>query len=114
MADKATVALIFTTEERDDNNYWSVGQPTRITIPETGWYSIGCSFQLASGVTAAILYITLNGAANISVVSNSGTDSLALSTNYYFSSSDYIEFYAYQDSGGSLNATNKWAWCNKI
>jgi hypothetical protein len=44
-------AVSFDTEVTDDNGYWVVGSPTRLTVPRDGWYLVTAS--VVTGASAA-------------------------------------------------------------
>ena len=59
----ATVIASWDTEVRDDEGYWSNVNPTRITIPVSGWYSVVAAIsQLTNGVDLYAVSIRKNGA----------------------------------------------------
>lgn len=107
----ATAAAIsFTTEDRDDNGYWTAGSPTRITIPNAGWYALSADVQFdhnTSGMRRA--YFRLNGSTTFGVASTDGISTTGAGTGVlssairYFAAGDYVELLARQDSGSALN-----------
>lgn len=62
VTDATPTAVPFTTELLDEDNYWVVGSPTRITIPRDGWYLIvGQATIGAIGAGAFNASIKVNG-----------------------------------------------------
>lgn len=56
------LVVTFDTEVIDEDNFWDAGAPTRITIPEDGWYAINGQAAVDSGGNdVLILEIRLNG-----------------------------------------------------
>lgn len=90
--------------------FWSAGSPTRLTAPQAGKYTVGCSILWDSSTTGnRSVYVVKNGTtatrlAGEQMVANSG-GVLNLATTLNLTSGDYVEFYAFQNSGGSVNIT---------
>lgn len=40
--------VIYGTVVRDDGGFWSAGTPTRLTAPETGWYTVSCGWGMTA------------------------------------------------------------------
>lgn len=85
-----------------------VTHPSRLTITEAGLYQVGCSVLWDSSTTGTrALYAVKNGTTSTRLA---GTDRAAsasgaqnLSCTLSLAASDYVEFYVFQDSGGSVN-----------
>lgn len=101
-------ALSFDTEIYDTDGCWAVGSPTRLTAQREGYYLAGGGWAhdtntaTAYRTTAAIVK---NGTTTlVTVHALTGTDAnfyLAPVTGmFWMSEGDYIEIFAYQNSGG--------------
>lgn len=104
-------ALTFDSERWDDAGFHSTSVNTnRLTIPQAGRYLVGASIVFASNATGIReVYLFLNNTTRIAdelrpAVSGSSTR-IVINTVYAFAVGDYLECYAYQDSGGNLNVT---------
>ena len=102
----------FDTEDRDDHNFWEgVANPTRLTIPVTGWYIIQGEFTFASNTTGVryvdFLWNNTTGIAGSHALPVTGASIHVLSAFgiRYFTAGDYVELRAYQTSGGNLDIT---------
>lgn len=112
-ANGAYAALAFNSERYDtDTIHSNVTSNSRLTCKTAGKYLIGgwMSFA-ASGIGARQGSIVLNGSATLDaeIIAASGTGSntaLSLSTVYELAVNDYVQLYAYQGSGMSLNVSN--------
>lgn len=106
----AWTVLQFDTETRDDGGWHDGTNPSRITVPVAGWYSIVASvdFQPAgSAGSMRLIRVMRNGAelrrfagppsnsANIPVV-------YSLAGSFYLEAGDYIEVAVFQDTGSNL------------
>lgn len=100
----------------DEGGYWSAGNPTRLTAPETGWYEMGGHARFtAGGSTAELLSIRIrvNGITTIAQVDNEQTTAggmanptdLSVSTGYKLTAGDYVELQVFQNTGASLDIT---------
>lgn len=107
-----STALSFASEEFDDSTYHdNATNPTRLTVPATGRYLIlaGCSF--ASNATGRrLLRVQLNGGSSVlarndtmAVTVVGGFTSLFCGCEVLLTAADYIELFAFQDSGGNLD-----------
>lgn len=94
-----------------DASWWSAGDPTKITVPYTGYYTIGGHVEWDLNATKsryADIYVnnTLRGAEMTGgwgcvVTDNPQCNGQSL---YFLRAGDYIECRVYQNSGGALNA----------
>lgn len=89
-------ALIWDGETYDDNNFWDIGNPTRLTIPETGRYLVGVTARLVNDVGS--LYVKLNG----SITVHPSFQRNAVFMNL-FTAGDYIEVTALQTTGSPVS-----------
>ena len=97
------------TEEFDTNSNFA---SSRFTPTVAGYYQINASVLIAgsgSATTVGIVGVykngtrTVEGTTSLNTAANSAT-SVCSCLIYLNGSTDYIELYAYQNSGGSLNA----------
>jgi len=109
-ANSTYVQITWDTEQYDTSSFHStVSNTSRITMPSTGKYLIsGISSFEANGTGARFLFYYLNGAltARIFCVGQQGSGTepgISFAHVISFNANDYIEFYAYQTSGVSLN-----------
>jgi hypothetical protein len=90
--------------------FWSSSTPTRLTAPQAGKYTVGCSVLWDSSTTGnRAVYVVKNGVtgtrlAGEQMIANSG-GVLNLATTLNLTTGDYVEFYVNQNSGGSANVT---------
>lgn len=113
VGNSALVALSPDTADFDSGSptaFWSVSTPTRLTAPQAGKYTVGCSILWDSSTTGnRSVYVVKNGVtgtrlAGEQMIANAG-GVLNLATTLNLTSGDYVEFYAFQNSGGSVNIT---------
>ena len=102
--------LTFDSERFDTGNMHSVVSNTgRLTAPEHGVYHLSGNVRFDQHNTGARgILIKLNGTTDIAIEwpipPNTTWDlSLQLSTVYELEADDYVELYAFQNSGGSLD-----------
>lgn len=100
-------AVNWDAEGYDTGSYWAAGQPSRITIPQTGYYSI--NLLLFAGAAGSGYEISLKK--NGSTVLTTGTINLNQSGQYYetmqLNANDYIELYAKEASAiGTLTTSS--------
>lgn len=102
-------AISFDGELFDTHGFHDGTNPTRLTIPTglAGYYLIEalCVFNGGGGGSARISTVALNGT-DFFLQAGSGTTSsthVPQATVYYLDEGDYIELWAFQDSGGSFN-----------
>jgi hypothetical protein len=110
IADSTFTALTFDTEQLDTDGYHStVSNTSRITIPsgKTGKYLIiGAVTWNANATGDRYLTLRLNGnsiASQLHMGTATGKNFGILTTIYSLTAADYIELFAYQASGGSLD-----------
>lgn len=106
--------VTFNTERHDtDGMHDTAVNPSRITIKTPGIYSLKAGGQFAAHATGfRVLSIRKNGATVLSEVQQDGDtgDQNALTlgvpaTDVLLAAGDYVELFAYQNSGGALNLT---------
>jgi hypothetical protein len=118
--DATPTFIAFNTETYDTDSYHdNATNPTRLTIPDDGWYVVAGSAVFASNATGyRRLQIFLNGigfvgrpAALQNAVSGIATSISVTSAAVFLSAGDYLEFEVTQTSGGALNVlTNTGTW----
>ena len=107
-------AIVFDFEAYDQGGYWSAGNPTRFTIPESGYYHVGGSalFDPSQTYTLQLLTIYRNGIlAHDNEWQNhphaTGQDanrsSMWLAIDFFFTAGQYIELRVGQTNAGSAN-----------
>jgi hypothetical protein len=104
-----TTALSFNTDRYDtDTIHDPVTNNSRLTCKTAGVYSIVANVGFASNATGARnVNILLNGTAVIASILSPAINGLVtrliVSTQYPLAVNDYVEVFAFQNSGGSLN-----------
>ena len=109
----AWTALVFDEEVRDDGGLFAPAAPSRMTAPIAGWYTASGGLEFVSNATGAARFAAIykNGipgvgrrmAAQSAPVNASGfTPRVMLAIVLYLSAGEFIEFYAYQDTGAAL------------
>jgi hypothetical protein len=108
-------AISWTAAEAEHVNrfgdWWNLGtNPTRITVPYHGWYSITASLLWASNATGdRFLHLKKNGSTWLANSSNAAIATaitqtqMAIAATAYLSAGDYVEIIGMQTSGGSIN-----------
>ena len=112
------LAIPFTHQRWDDpdDDQWAIGTPTRLTCRIAGTYVIsGHIFWDGNAVGQRGISIYLNGTTLLAVQDEQGltADGFAqsIATVYKLSVGDFLEFLAFQGSGGNLNVImmNNWS-----
>jgi hypothetical protein len=100
-------AISWSNEQWDDDGMWVIGSPTRFTKQTDGIYVVTCSalWSSSSGAgTQRQLRLHLNGAEySTKIVPPATPAGITHSDIIKLTSTDYIEWAVYQDSGGSLD-----------
>lgn len=96
------------TLDFDSDSYWAVGNPTRLTAPRDGKYTVGCSVLWDTSIVGTrSLYVVKNGVTGTRLAGEQMAaatgDILNVSTTLNLIAGDYVEFYVNQTSGGSVN-----------
>ena len=103
-------AIIWDTEDRDDNYFWDIANPTRFLIQNSGWYIVNTTVDWNTNSTGQRnLDFKLNGTTwRMSTTQNAFGDNRSnLSECMYLSAGDYIELIAMQNSTANLACTAK-------
>jgi hypothetical protein len=103
-------ALSFDEELSDDAGMYDGGQPTRLTAPADGWYSLNAAMYFGANANGhRYMWFRLNGTDTLEAANNQAGSSevnLNVSGQVYLSAGDYIEVIAYQNSGTALNSSS--------
>lgn len=105
--DNTDTAVTFDTERWDDDAFWDVASPTRLTIPDDGWYMVGGAVGYAFYTPAGKrfwLYVRRDGVTHIAVQSIPDTDGareLSVSGLWYFTAGQYVELVVKQNTGAA-------------
>lgn len=109
-----SIQLVNGTVLWDPTGQWGAGNPSRITVNASGLWEIGAVMRFASQATASgqrNVRLYKNGVEEIqfgnpAVTNYNATNIIcAGATQLVLASGDYIEAYAYQNSGGALSLT---------
>lgn len=106
-------SVTFNNEIHDYGNLWSVGLPSRITLPASGVYYFKSTLKFAHGGVGGTGIRAARFRANGSTVfaevgysaAGAGTDTTVEISTIGIFSSGYVEVQAFQSSGISLNLT---------
>lgn len=109
--DVTNTALTFTTVVFDYLQFFSLTTPTRLTIRTPGIYLMNGAVQFAANATGTRgIAIRLNGVTYLRTIIESAFATypacVEAITSYPLVAGDYIEFMAFQSSGGALNSLN--------
>lgn len=102
-------AVSFTSAayQRLAGDMWVIGNPTKVVIKTTGKYSLSGFASFASNSTGYRQFsIKVNGSVirYVTVPAVNGDETgLTISAQVSLAVSDYVELFAYQNSGGNLN-----------
>lgn len=97
-------AIVWDDETYDTNNYWTMGQPTRITIPSTGYYVVNTVLFTPNVGAGYQFMVKKNGATNLVSVTLNANQSAEYNEINYFSAGEYLEIYASEStSSGYVN-----------
>ena len=121
VASSTFVKIAFNTKDFDTNNYYDNSTNYRFQPLIAGYYQINATISAGTAVTGAVqIAIYKNNSiycygANIPN-SNLGPNAVVSNVVYCNGSTDYIEIYGYQTSGGSINlgsgsSTYKFSGC---
>jgi hypothetical protein len=105
-----TLTAIALDSERFDTDSYHEGvtNPTRFTIPATGYYLVGgCVFWAGSSAGWRSIRLRVNATTDIVEVAydpaRADGDPQAVTTLWHFTAADYVEMLAFQTSGGALS-----------
>lgn len=114
----ATTALTFDSESYDtDTIHSTVANQSRLTATTAGKYLIWGNVSFAANSAGVrIVKVQLNGATDIHKVRVEPVDlathptEIAVCCEYSLSAADYVELYAFQNSGGNLDVEQNTDW----
>jgi hypothetical protein len=110
IANQTFTKLTFADEEYDTASCYNNATNYRFTPNIAGYYLVTIKADIPSSVAAAYIYIYKNGSAyrvnNINDVSNTISAVSITSYLYLNGSTDYIEAYLWQSSGGAVNVSS--------
>jgi hypothetical protein len=102
----AYTAIVYDTVRYNDYGQWSATNPTRLTAMRDGTYVIFAQliFQVVSGGAHRLAAIWLNGTVPIGedgqiAATSAGAPRANVSVEYKLKVGDYVEVFAFQDSG---------------
>jgi len=108
-AANAVDVLVTLDSERFDTDtmHSTTTNPERITFTTAGTYLVGASLAWSDNAAGSrVIYIRRNGVNRIVQQSTTGTgvanNPIAASTLFYFAANDYVELFAFQNSGSVL------------
>lgn len=117
LANATATAIALDTTDTDTDPSGNAQHSTsvntsRLTCKTAGWYTVGGGMTFASNATGfRWAYLMKNGTtylenSGFQAPTGTGVSALvSLTTLVYLAVNDYVELYAYQDSGGSLATT---------
>lgn len=105
IANATFTKVAFQSEEFDTNGNFDSTTNYRFTPTVAGYYQVNGAVQLGSVSVSTLISIFKNGATyKRSMLTNASTYGVTVSALVYCNgSTDYIELYAYQASGGAIN-----------
>ena len=112
--------ITFNSEEFDTSNAFDSTTNYRFTPQIAGYYQINAASLYGSNSTSSFIIIYKNGSeykrGTQVIASSSNAGNQVSSLVYLNGSSDFIEIYSFQSSGGSLNlqGASAFTWCNGI
>jgi len=105
LPDGVYTPLSWDTTLRDDEGYWDVSNPTRLTAPSDGWYVFTAGFNTSSAPTSVRTKWQVNGTKilDFNRISGQGSnDARAHACTEYLNAGDYVEFLAYASDGSAV------------
>lgn len=114
--------ISFQVERWDTDGYWSIGSPTRLTIPEDGYYLVGGHVQIQHDLGASafdaegtvgilvnrVKYIAdqnIYPAISAGDAQHDADPDTSVSTLWYFEAGDYVELRVFVDDGSTSTFT---------
>ena len=94
-----STAISFDTVSIDVDNYFSLIQPTRITVNQTAFYRINFSAYTSSNGSAYTIILKKNGSTNLSTVTISPNQYTNFDEVVDLVAGDYLEVYASESLG---------------
>ncbi len=109
IVNNTTTAMNFDAEAYDIGNIHDNANPSRFTVPVTGYYRMSAIVWFQTNSTGfRQLYLKRGGTVNLASALipavNGANTMMVITTAAYLSAGDYVEVYALQNSGGDLTA----------
>lgn len=105
--------VTWTAEELDPQNMWGAGSPTRVTVPVKGVYVLISTVTFVGNATGRRAVAFHKNGSSVAPSFHSLFPSVLTGTiapqgvlMLECEANDYLEVFAYQDSGGNLNLEN--------
>lgn len=95
-----STAISWNVESFDTGQYYNVGQPTRITIGQTGYYSVNVVVFAGSNGAGYNIVLKINGTTVITTGTINPNQSAEYYETYPLNAGDYLEIFA--DETGSI------------
>lgn len=96
-------ALNWDVESIDTDNYFNIGEPSKIVIPATGYYHINMGVFSDNSGSSYHIELRLNGSIEISQVLLNPNQSAAYNETQFFNQGDYLQLWAHElGNAGSL------------
>jgi hypothetical protein len=110
IANSTFAKLALQTEEFDTNSNYDNVTNYRFTPTVAGYYQVNGAFGTASAAASLLCSVYKNGAdfkrgTQSGTAANSGEQSVVAAVIYMNGSTDYVEIYAYQNSGAAINSS---------
>lgn len=111
IATGSLIAITWPTPVIDSYSGWVGGSPTRYTPQVPGYYDIAATVSYATNATGDRLSVLEQNSAQVAssaLTSGSASDSLGVpvcATLFFNGTTDFVELFAVQRSGGALNTT---------
>ena len=111
--------ITFDSEDYDDNNYWTVGSPTRLTVTDTGRYLFGATVVFDSNATGSRgMAIEANRDGGTEVMDTRAVPQSSHGGSIIgqeeLAATNYIELRVVQNSGGNLDVLWARFWITRI
>lgn len=111
-------SITFATELIDQDNFFSAGSPTLLTVPTSGWYIATGFVTFASNATGVRkVNITVNTVAEATIAQDamaSDVTTITISSLFWLSAGNYLQLQVYQNSGGNLAVTTSYLQVVKL
>lgn len=94
-------------ETVDTDGYFSASQPSRITIPRTGYYNLNITLFSANSGAGYNIQVLKNGTTELTTGTMNPNQSANFNDTIFFDQGDYIQIYADEttDNGAITNAS---------
>lgn len=93
-----------------NGTFWNAANPSRLTAPVSGWYSVKFNAQFDINATGIRFFAILHNGNTVAQFNSVGNATwvvgATVSTDIYMAAGEYVEGGVYQSSGGALNISN--------